>query len=55
MTSANYWQQETIKAIANMFDESVDEETIQQLFEENESDIERTVDAILVHLRDSEA
>jgi len=49
-TSANYWQTETIKAIRNMFDEQVDEETVSALFEQNENDIERTVDAIFVYL-----
>lgn len=52
--SENYWQTETIKAIRNMFDEQVDEETVSVFFQENEHDIERTVDAILAHLSKTE-
>eukprot|EP01115_Flamella_aegyptia_P004046 TRINITY_DN1797_c0_g1_i1.p1 TRINITY_DN1797_c0_g1~~TRINITY_DN1797_c0_g1_i1.p1 ORF type:complete len:403 (+),score=150.39 TRINITY_DN1797_c0_g1_i1:161-1369(+) len=41
------WKEGTIDALQHMFEDKVDKDTIKQLFEENEHDIERTVDAIL--------
>lgn len=43
----NDWKEGTIDALQHMFEDKVDKDMIKQLFEENEHDIERTVDAIL--------